>query len=172
MAATTSFMAAASFVRATFSSFSWRKTSIARCWISRESFISASEAPSALAMSSAWALMISIPGKPVPAIMTMKATSFDRDAAIGAIRPPSLWPASPIFAESISFRVFRNATPASASPAKSSVVDSVDEPVEPPTPRSSTRSTAIPRGSECVGDDEEWLVSQDGLIAILRRQSR
>jgi len=45
---------------------------------------------------------------------------------------------------SISLRILRNAIPARTSPAKSSLVEDAVLPLEPPTPRSSTRSTAIP----------------------------
>ena len=114
---------------------------------------------------------MSIPGRPVPAIRTMNATSFDRAAAIGAIRPPSLWPIRPIFAGSISFRPFRKATPASASPAKSSLVErgrrarrAADTAVIDPQHRD-------PAAGQGIGDDQERLVAQDRLVAVLRPRS-
>ena len=71
--------------------------------------------------------------------------ALKRAATMGAMTPPSLCPISPMRRASIRGpRLFRNSTPATTSPAKSSVVAVFTSPVEPPTPRSSTRSTAIP----------------------------
>ena len=44
---------------------------------------------------------------------------------------------------------------------------SVVLPVEPPTPRSSTRSTAIPRRVKRVGQHQERLVLEERLVAVL-----
>ena len=76
--------------------------------------------------------------------MTMNDTSFDRDAMMGAMMPPSLWPMRPTFFASTSLRFLRKLTADSASCAKSSVVAPLYEPVDLPMPRSSTRSTARP----------------------------
>ena len=102
-------------------------------------------APMTLPINRPCITRISSPGNPVPASMTMKATSLERAATIGAMIPPSLWPIRPILWLSMSGRDLRTAIPASTSPAKSSLVDLATLPLEPPTPRSSTRSTAMPR---------------------------
>ena len=107
-------------------------------------WIRSSGVPSAAAMRWVWRRRTSAPGTPVPASMTTKATSLDWLAASGPTTPPSLWPRRPILSLAILGWALRNRTPASASWAKSAVVESGTLPVEPPTPRSSARSTAIP----------------------------
>ena len=76
--------------------------------------------------------------------MTMNATSGLRAATMGAITPPSLWPSSPILRGFTSARALRYARPASASVAKSAVVEVAMLPPDLPTPRSSARNTTIP----------------------------
>ena len=76
---------------------------------------------------------------------TIHATSSDSTATIGAMSPPSECPISPIAAGSTSSRDFRYSTPARTSLAKSADVALWKSPVLSPTPRSSTRSTAMPR---------------------------
>ncbi len=79
-----------------------------------------------------------------PAISTMPANRGSVTATIGAIIAPSLCPTSAMRAGSMSARARRNATAARMSSAKSALVPFTSPP-EPPTPRSSSRSTAIPR---------------------------
>jgi hypothetical protein len=79
----------------------------------------------------------------VPANNTMKLTSFDFEATIGAIKPPSLCPIRPILFFLISFLVFKYAIALSTSVAKSAEVAVLKSPVDCPTPLSSYRKTAI-----------------------------
>ena len=81
----------------------------------------------------------------MPAIRTMKATSVDRAATIGAMTPPSLWPIRPIACR-VDLAPRLEEGDAGQDVAGEVVAgEFIVSPVEPPTPRSSTRSTAIPR---------------------------
>jgi hypothetical protein len=82
---------------------------------------------------------------PVPASITTYATPGERVATIGAMTPPSLCPIRPTLFRATSGRAARKRTAASTSFAKSAVVEAPKFPVEPPSPRSSMRSTAMPR---------------------------
>ncbi len=62
---------------------------------------------------------MSAPLTPVPAIRTIQATSGISDATIGAIRPPSLCPMSPIGAPDSLECFLANSTTALTSSAKS-----------------------------------------------------
>ena len=65
-------------------------------------------------------MVVSAGVTPAPEMLIRNATSFERTAASGMIQPAWLIPSNPICAASISRRVFKYSTAATASPARSS----------------------------------------------------
>ena len=83
------------------------------------------------------------------------ATSFERTAAIGAVRPAKLCPMIPIRFGFTSGRVLRKATPATKSPASCCTDDNCFWPDDLPAPRSSTPQHDDPVSAQGIGDGEE-----------------
>ena len=103
----------------------------------------AAEAPDSASPRASWYRSTSRPETAGPASSTTKATSCEALATIGAIWPPSECPTTPTL--DTSGRAASHSATACASMAKSAVVAERKSPVERATPRSSVRSTAMPR---------------------------
>jgi hypothetical protein len=97
-------------------------------------------------MSSCCSIDTSAPRFATPAIMTTAASFGSLAPIIAAIDAPSLCPITTMRCGSIPLRVRSQAICARVSSASEVVVafSRVSRPVDPPMPRSSTRSTAIP----------------------------
>ena len=115
------------------------------CSAASSSIVSAA-APSAAAIRRSCWRSRSPPGTPGPARSTAYAMvpGSTRLSASGATRPPSEMPIRPTRSGSIRSWPRRKRTPNSTSLDLSREVDCQVLPVDPPTPRSSTRSTATP----------------------------
>lgn len=120
-------------------------------------------------ISSAWRRITSPGGTPVPASRTTKFTASGALAAArGAAMPPSLCPIRPTHPPAMSGRARSSATPASASCAKSAVVER--------DTRAGRATHAAVVGAQhrhagagqVVGQHQEGLVGEQLLVAVLR----
>ena len=110
-----------------------------------EPAIYASSLPPARYITPVWSASSCAPVTPTPASEITNAMSSSSHATNGTCMPPSECPITPTRSGSINSWAIMYRAAASPSCARSCVVSPLALPVEPPTMRSSKRSTAMPR---------------------------